>query len=1062
MKKTAKKIISLVLSIILCISLIPIGAVFAADNIASGTGWYIDSVGRLYLTGAIHNNPSGSFCEAPWVDYDYRIKAVYAKPGASIDNGKLLFNGYRELLSIDLTNLNTTGVTNMEQMVANNYKLTDINFGGIDTSAVTNMRSLFMQDYALETVDLSGLNTAKVTDMAGMFSYCNSLSSVNCKNLNTSNVTAMNRMFYGCNSLTSVDVSSFDTSKVTNIAEMFSGCTNLETLNIKNFSTSNVQNFNAMFFDCRSLKTLDLYSFSTLSATATRRMFAGCSGLQYLDLGNFSTSRVTKMFEMFAGCSSLTYLNLTSFDTSQVEDMGSMFKNCVSLKSLDVTNFNTAKVTSCSDMFYNCSKLTVLAVSKNFLTKGSAPVYACYNRWTNATTGKVYTTEADLKTIVGNATLTKPLTSGNNWYIDDNNCLHLIGKITMATSGSGDVTPWKNYKSQITAVTAAPGASVNYTQALFKDCPNLVTADLRNLENKSTNKSMREMFYGCTSLTTVNLKNFNSTGVTDMCSLFLGCTNLKTVYLSTLDTASVTDMSYMFCACTSLVELNLSNFEMASVKTLRSMFYDCRNLKSLNLGDIDLFSLPSGEFYVGSMFSGTDKLTEITLNPASGTMAKLSGPLYGIYKTWTNDATNEVYRTTSDLNAITGKTKLIKGEAYKIWIGDTRVTSANRIDVLGDGSVVFLENGKAFDPYLSGETLVLNNVDLVNKGYTTYNLNGKSRKAVIRMDYDLSIYLIGENRIGNTYEEDLDGIYLAPQDFLGIHGSGSLDISVSNNGGRAINAPGSTVSVDGDVIMKLKGNYGFYTDSTGDDGYLELFDNAKVYAYGLRTDDDKEGNAICTCYCWVCDNAYLYCEYEWNQPAIYSWGTSFYYDTPVHIRGVHWRNYPNKVWQALDNFNGTKSGQYEDDYYIVEVKAGAPQYTVTFNMNGHGTAPTAQTVNKGSTASKPANPTASGYDFGGWYADSTLKTAFDFAKPIDNNTTIYAKWTKSSAGYIKGDLNGDGNVDSDDAIYLLRATLDSENYPVNQNCDFNGDGTTDSDDAIYLLRHSLDPENYPI
>ncbi|MCQ2448658.1 MAG: BspA family leucine-rich repeat surface protein [Clostridia bacterium] len=921
--KTFKKLISLLLCLVMCLALIPSGTVFAADNIASGSGWYIDSVGRLYITGAVHNNPSGVVCEAPWVDYDYRIKAVYAKPGASIDNGKLLFDGYRELLSIDLTNLNTTGVTNMEQMVAHNDKLTNINFGGIDTSAVTNMRYLFMQDYALETVDLSGFNTAKVTTMAGMFGYCNSLSSVNCKNLNTSNVTLMNRMFYECNSLTSVNVSSFDTSKVTNMAEMFAGCINLETINIKNFSTSNVQNFNAMFLDCRSLKTLDLYSFSTLSATRTRRMFAGCSGLQYLDLGNFSTSRVTEMFEMFAGCSSLTYLNLTSFDTSQVEDMGSMFKNCVSLKSLDVTSFNTAKVTDCSNMFYNCGKLTVLAVSKNFLTKCSAPVYACYNRWTNATTGKVYTTEADLKTIVGNATLTKPLTSGTNWYIDDNNCLNLIGKITMTTSGSGDVSPWKSYKNQITAVTAAPGASVNYTRALFKDCPNLVTADLRNLENKSTNKSMREMFYGCTSLTTVNLKNFNTTGVTDMCSLFLGCTNLKTVYLSTLDTATVTDMSSMFYGCSSLVELNLSNFEMASVQTLRGMFYDCTSLKSLNLGDIDLLSLPSDEFYVGSMFSGTGKLTEITLNPASGTMAKLSGPLYSIYKTWTNDATNTVYKTTSALNAITGKTKLIKGEAYKIWIGDTRVTSANRIDVLGDGSVVFLPSGKGFDPYLTGETLVLNNVNLVNKGYTTYTLNGKPRKAVIRMDYDLSIYLIGENYIGNTYEEDMDGIYVEWEDFVGLHGNGSLDISVSNNGGRAINAPGATVTVYDNVTLKLKGHYGFYTDYTSDIGYFDLMDNAKVYANGLRTDDDKEGNAICTCFCRVGDNAYLYCEYEWNQPAFASWGEDFYYDTPVQVRGVHWRNFPSKTLQTLNNFNKGNGNPYEGDYYIVEVKAGS-------------------------------------------------------------------------------------------------------------------------------------------
>ena len=49
-------------------------------------------------------------------------------------------------------------------------------------------------------------------------------------------------------------------------------------------------------------------------------------------------------------------------------------------------------------------------------------------------------------------------------------------------------------------------------------------------------------------------------------------------------------------------------------------------------------------------------------------------------------------------------------------------------------------------------------------------------------------------------------------------------------------------------------------------------------------------------------------------------------------------------------------------------------YTVTFNMNGHGTQITAQTVKEGEKASKPADPTASGYTFGGWYADATCSS----------------------------------------------------------------------------------------
>ena len=65
---------------------------------------------------------------------------------------------------------------------------------------------------------------------------------------------------------------------------------------------------------------------------------------------------------------------------------------------------------------------------------------------------------------------------------------------------------------------------------------------------------------------------------------------------------------------------------------------------------------------------------------------------------------------------------------------------------------------------------------------------------------------------------------------------------------------------------------------------------------------------------------------------------------------------------------------------------------VNFEMNGHGTAPETQPVYEENTATKPADPTAKGYKFAGWYTDAECKNAFDFTKPITANTTVYAKW----------------------------------------------------------------------
>ncbi len=73
-------------------------------------------------------------------------------------------------------------------------------------------------------------------------------------------------------------------------------------------------------------------------------------------------------------------------------------------------------------------------------------------------------------------------------------------------------------------------------------------------------------------------------------------------------------------------------------------------------------------------------------------------------------------------------------------------------------------------------------------------------------------------------------------------------------------------------------------------------------------------------------------------------------------------------------------------------------YTVTFDANGHGTAPASQTVESGKTATKPADPTASGWSFGGWYKEAACTNAFDFATPITGDITLYAKWTEKDDG----------------------------------------------------------------
>ncbi len=64
--------------------------------------------------------------------------------------------------------------------------------------------------------------------------------------------------------------------------------------------------------------------------------------------------------------------------------------------------------------------------------------------------------------------------------------------------------------------------------------------------------------------------------------------------------------------------------------------------------------------------------------------------------------------------------------------------------------------------------------------------------------------------------------------------------------------------------------------------------------------------------------------------------------------------------------------------------------------------------------------------------------------------------------FTAGDIDKNGTLDADDAIYLLYHTFFSEKYPVSQPCDFDKSGTVDGDDAIYLLYHIFFKDKFPI
>ena len=109
----------------------------------------------------------------------------------------------------------------------------------VDRVSFTNTSYMFGNCPSLTTLDLSNFDTSKVTDMRDMFYRCLNLTTLDLSNFDTSNVTGMNSMFYSCSGLTTLGVSSFDTSNVTHMQSMFQDCSNL-TLDCSHWNVDKV------------------------------------------------------------------------------------------------------------------------------------------------------------------------------------------------------------------------------------------------------------------------------------------------------------------------------------------------------------------------------------------------------------------------------------------------------------------------------------------------------------------------------------------------------------------------------------------------------------------------------------------------------------------------------------------------------------------------------------------------------------------------------------------------------------------------------------------------------
>ena len=565
MKKT-KKIISLLLSVLMIITALPLTAVesFAADEITSGvTGdctWSLDGT-VLTISGNGKMEDYDYFEKKPWGTLI--TKAIIENGVTSI--GESAFNDCTSLTSITILD----GVTSIGDKAF--YKCTSLTNITIPNS-VTNIGAL-------------------------AFGGCTSLTSV----IIPDSVTSIgNDTFWNCTSLASITIPDSVTS-IGNNAFVYTAYFNDKSnwdngmlyignhlINAKRDISGSVEIkqgtktiADSAFSDCKSLTNITIPDSVKCIGSW---VFNDCKTLTSVKIGNGVTSIGRYAFY---NCTSLTNIIIPDSVTS-IGDYA--FRGCISLARITIPD----SVTEISQGdFYNCTSLESVTIGDGVKSIGNQTFWNCRSL-TSVTIGNGVKSIGDgtfsgcssLKSIIipdsvtsiGSAfygcTSLKSVTIPDSVTSIGKNAFYSCTSLESVTIGSGVTSIGSSafYGCTSLASITIPDSVTSIGYEAFKGC-----ASLKSITIESGVTSIDDYaFSGCTSLASMTIPN-SVTSIGD--DAFSGCTSLTSVKIGN----GVTSIGgYAFEGCTSLASMTIPN----SVTSIGyRAFLNCTSLTSIIIPD---------------------------------------------------------------------------------------------------------------------------------------------------------------------------------------------------------------------------------------------------------------------------------------------------------------------------------------------------------------------------------------------------------------------------------------------------------------------------------------------
>lgn len=157
--------------------------------------------------------------------------------------------------NVDLTMISPKNETTLNGLFFKNNKLVSVDVSNWDTSKVTDFKQAFSLTHNLESIDVSNWNTSNGVQFFAMFDEGYKISQLDVSKWDMSSAENIDWMFCRCQSITSLDLSAWDTSKVISAHHLFAFCL-LEVLDLTGIDFRQVANINRVFIENMKLSVI--------------------------------------------------------------------------------------------------------------------------------------------------------------------------------------------------------------------------------------------------------------------------------------------------------------------------------------------------------------------------------------------------------------------------------------------------------------------------------------------------------------------------------------------------------------------------------------------------------------------------------------------------------------------------------------------------------------------------------------------------------------------------------------------------------------------------------------